>query len=149
MGTRQRRSLRNVTLTKKYHMPYMGTSIFMSICLLSTLYGLFLYRFLEMYRVDPEYNIQAAVIIATLVTMVVGLLIIGSNVLAAHRIAGVHIKLRQMFEKVEKGDYSTRVRFRSDDKLDEVENAFNNMMSRIQERAAAAKDEKPEPTEEE
>lgn len=136
MSTRQRRSLKNVVLTKKYHLPYMGTSIFLSLSLLSMLYGLFLFRFLEMYRSSSDFPIQMAVIIATVVTMMVGLLIIASNVLAAHRIAGVHIKLRQMFKRVEEGDYTTRVRFRSDDKLEEVEGAFNTMMESLEQRAA-------------
>jgi HAMP domain-containing protein len=131
---RQRRSIKNVVLTKKYHMPYMGTSVFLSLSLLAMIYGLFLYRFMELTKVETDAPIVMLVVITTIITTILGLLIIGAAVLAAHRIAGVHIKIRQICEKIEKGDLDARIHFRKEDQLEEVQGAFNAMMDSLQAR---------------
>ncbi len=134
----QRRSIKNVVLTQRYHMPYMGTAIFLSLSLLSMLYGLFLYRYLEMAKSGSEAPIQFLVVVTTLVTTLLGLLIVGSAVLAAHRIAGVHIKIRQTCDKIAAGDFDTRIRFRKEDQLEDVAESFNRMLDVLNSRRSAA-----------
>lgn len=129
----QRRSLKNIALTKKYHMPYMGLSILLALMLLGALYGLLLMHFSDLIKNGVDFPLTSAVIITTGVTLVLGFGIIFTGVLAAHRIAGVHIKMRNVFNAIEQGDLDTVLRFRKDDKLEQVEEAFNCMMDVIRE----------------
>lgn len=141
MAQQQRRSFKNVVLTKKYHVPYMGTSIFISMSLLLILYGLIMYRFAELYRAGDNVPIQVIGIGGTLIAGLIGVGIIVVNVLAAHRIAGVHIKLRNVCSQITDGDFSARLRFRKGDQLEEVEESFNTMMDVLEERLGGAEAE--------
>lgn len=98
------------------------------------LYGFVIYRFSEMARAGSDLPIQTLIMVATVVATLIGLLILGAAVLAAHRIAGVHIKLQNICNKIKEGDLDTRLYFRSTDKLEEVQDSFNSMMDRLQER---------------
>ena len=134
---KQKRSLKNVSLTRKYHMPYMGTSIFLSLSLLGIVYGLSLYRFLELAKSGAEAPFMAMFVISTILTILMGILIVGANILAAHRIAGVHIKLKNTFDQITADDLSGRLYFRKEDKLEELQDSFNAMMDRIDNKSGA------------
>lgn len=132
MSQQQRRSLKNVVLTRKYHAPYMGTSVFMSLSLLFTLYAMLMYRFVELSREGGDLPVQYLVVLSSVVALFIAAGIVAVNVLAAHRIAGVHIKLLKTFKTIQEGDFSARLRFRKEDKLEEVEEAFNSMMEVVE-----------------
>lgn len=132
MAQQQRRSLKNIVLTKKYHLPYMGTSVFMSLSLLFTLYGMLMYRFLELSRDGADLPVHYLVLVSSVVTLFIAAGIVAVNVLAAHRIAGVHIKMLKTFKTIQEGDFSARLHFRKEDKLKEVEEAFNSMMEVVE-----------------
>ena len=134
----QRRSLKNVTMTTKYHMLYMGPSIFLSLCLLVLLYASSVYHIYRLGQLGPEVPVQMMLVVATLVATLLGILLVGSGVLAAHRISGVHIKLANVLNQVREGDLSTRVYFRNTDKLEDVQDAFNNMMETLEKRIEKA-----------
>jgi len=137
MAQQQRRSVKNVVLTKKYHLPYTGTSIFMSLSLLFILYGIVMYRFLELFKEGADLPFLPLTGLTTVITGLIGAGIVAVNVLAAHRIAGVHIKLLATFGKVQEGDFTTRLRFRKEDKLEAVEEAFNSMMDAVEAKVGA------------
>lgn len=134
--TQQRRSIRNVTMTKKYHLSYMGPQVFLTLAILATIYGLIMYRLFslaEMGRVLPYSQIA---VFATLAITLTALMAGGTAVLTAHRVAGVHIKLLNVINQVADGNFDARLKFRSTDKLEEVEDSFNRMMTTLQQRVA-------------
>ncbi|HIB68160.1 MAG TPA: methyl-accepting chemotaxis protein [Phycisphaerales bacterium] len=104
----------------------------MSLSLLFTLYGMLMYRFVELSREGADLPVEYLVVLSSVVALFIAAGIVAVNVLAAHRIAGVHIKLLKTFKSVQEGDFSARLRFRKDDKLEEVEAAFNSMMEVVE-----------------
>lgn len=134
----QRRSLKNVVLTQKHHIPYMGLTMALSLGLLGTFYGILLFELADLARSGSEAPITQLVIFCTAMVALLGLGVIGSGVIAAHRVAGVHIKLKNVFNAIADGDLDTKLRFRTEDKLPQVEESFNNMMDVIRERIQAA-----------
>lgn len=136
--SQQRRSIKNVKMTSKYHLPYMGTPLIFSITLILCIWGLVLHRLFELASSGKDLPYQEIASLSTLVATVVSVFAIAAAVLAAHRIAGVHIKLGQTFQRVEDGDLSTRLKFRSTDKLEEVEDAFNSMMEAVEKDLASS-----------
>lgn len=129
-------------------MLYMGPSIFLSLCLLALLYASVLYHIYRLAHIGAEVPIQMMLIIATLVATLLGVLLVGSGVLAAHRISGVHIKIAHVLNRVKEGDLTTRVYFRNTDKLEEVQEAFNSMMDVVQKRIEGAEGRSSEPPKE-
>jgi methyl-accepting chemotaxis protein len=134
MSQSQRRSLRNVLVTSQFHWVYMGAQVLSSLSLLLLSYSLILFHLSQMAHsgVDLPFPLVAGGV--TLAACVVAVTIVSLAILSAHRIAGVHIKLQGAFERVEKGDFSTRIRFRTSDKLQTLEETFNRMMGVIEER---------------
>jgi methyl-accepting chemotaxis protein len=55
-------------------------------------------------------------------------------VMASHRAGGPLLALKRSFSEVTKGNLGYRLRFRSYDRLDDVELAFNRMMDAVQQR---------------
>ena len=70
----------------------------------------------------------------TIGALAVGGLVTFVALLSAHRVSGVHIKLKNTFEKVAAGDLETQLRFRKNDHLEDVEDSFNQMMESIRAR---------------
>jgi methyl-accepting chemotaxis protein len=52
--------------------------------------------------------------------------------LISHHIAGPLYRLKMYMKKVQDGDYSTRLKFRKSDAINDVADSFNNMLDSIQ-----------------
>ncbi len=130
----QRRSIKNVTLTKGYHLLYMGPQAFITLMILGLIYAVLLYRILSLAREGHDIPYLALATGSTLIITLAALLSCGAAVFAAHRMAGVHIKLAQVFDLIAEGHFDTRLKFRKTDQLEDVEAAFNKMMDSLQPR---------------
>lgn len=130
---RNRRSLKNLALTERFHFAYFGNWMIANVILLATSFGLAVGIIqltpAEVLTQDPSelmfWSAGAAVLLSGLVVL------FGS--LSAHRIGGVHLKIEGAFEAVGEGDFSTRLHFRTSDNLESVGQGFNEMMESIQE----------------
>lgn len=128
----KRNPIKNVDRTKKYHFVYMGMSTLLSLVLVLLLYLFTLYHFRQLTAVNSTLPFQTVLVLATGASLLLSFLIIGTNVLAAHRIAGMHIKMVDTFNEIAAGSSSLRLRFRKEDRLEEVEDSFNRMMDALQ-----------------
>lgn len=81
---------------------------------------------------DPATPTEILIPLATAIAILVSGLMVALGVLTAHRVAGPHINLQRTFETIAEGDFDRRLKFRTEDKLDEVEGAFNTMMDTLQ-----------------
>ena len=78
------------------------------------------------------------IMVLSVQTGVVVLAVLLLAVFSTHRIAGPLIGIRRALEDVKAGDLNRQLRFRrSDPHLNELENAFNEMMESIRERTKA------------
>jgi HAMP domain-containing protein len=144
------RSLANVRLTRKYHFPYMGLWMFISICLVLAL-NLVIYLYAQErwggpYSLDHAFH-QEYVALSRVFLMALAVealcFIVATTALAvvtAHRIAGPFIRLQNTFHAVRDGDLSLKLKFRDYDHLEDVEGAFDEMMAALRRRLA----DKPE-----
>lgn len=130
----QRRSVRNVTMTKKYHLAYMGPQLFLTLMILATIYGLLIYRLMMLAQAGRDLPYSQVAAFATFAITLTALMAGAAAILTAHRVAGVHIKLVNIFNQIAEGKFDTRLKFRSTDKLEEVEESFNKMMDSLQAR---------------
>jgi methyl-accepting chemotaxis protein len=60
--------------------------------------------------------------------------IVGLAKFTVHRIAGPYIRLKQAFEEVRSGNLQVRLKFRSYDRLEDVAEAFNQMIASVRKR---------------
>lgn len=139
----EKRSLKNVVLTRKYHWLYIGKVTMVSVGMVPIIYGYMLGHLILVGRVDPQFPLQASAIILTLAALVVVALIIYLGILTAHRVAGPHIQLQNTCKRIEEGDLDHRLTFRGGDRLEDVEDAFNSMIETLQERLKAAAEQAP------
>lgn len=137
---KQRRSIKNVVMTKAHHMLYMGPQIFITLMILGLIYATLIHRIFAMAQEGQDIPYATLAVISTVCVTVAAILSVGSAIVAAHRIAGVHIKLAQVFDRIAAGEFDTRLKFRSTDKLEEVEVAFNNMMDSLRSQMGLAAD---------
>lgn len=136
--TQEKRSIKNVVMTNKHHMAYMGPWVAISFGLITLIYVLILYHLYTVSNSELAPPVMGFVVGATIVVGILAALVSFYGILTAHRIAGVHIKICAVLNRVKEGDLDTRVRFRSYDKLEEVEDAFNGMMEALQTRIERA-----------
>lgn len=130
----EKRSVKNITKTKKYHALYIGNVLSISLGLLALLYVMLLHKLMEVtVDQDPEL-VKNLIMSLTISAVAVGALITFVALLSAHRVSGVHIKLKNTFDKVAAGDMETQLRFRKNDHLEDVEESFNEMMVSIRAR---------------
>jgi methyl-accepting chemotaxis protein len=138
-----KRSLRSVRLTRKFHFRYMGLWMLLAFCQVLIL-NFFLYlHFREGWELnawgaglEAEYaalRTQATVAMAAEVVFFT-LAIVGMGIMTAHRIAGPYLRLKATFKDVGDGNLSSRLRFRQYDGLEDVEQAFNEMMDKLRAR---------------
>ncbi len=130
----EKRSLKNVVLTRKYHWLYLGKVTAVSVGMVPILYGYMLSHLFTIHQVDPTFPFRLSATILTLLALITAGLIIYLGVITAHRVAGPHIQLQQIFEQVNSGDLEARLSFRGGDRLEDVEEAFNTMMDTLQSR---------------
>ena len=115
-------------MTKKHHWAYLGKWVMLCLCLIGLLYSVCVYHVITLSWQGSDVNVPLFVTGATVMATIVGAVVALLGVLTAHRIAGVHIKLRNTFDAIAEGDTELRLRFRNYDKLEEVEKSFNAMM---------------------
>lgn len=128
-----RRSLRNLVLTERFRFAYFGWWVLGNLALLACCFSLAVAIVLiTPPQLFPGSPVRAILLLASGVIAVAGLLVL-FGALSAHRIAGAHLKLESIFNKVAEGDFSTRLHFRTADNLDDVGIAFNRMMDSIDE----------------
>lgn len=130
----EKRSLKNVVLTRKYHWLYLGKVTAVSVGLVPIIYGYMLGHLFTIHDVDPTFPLQLSATILTLGALLTIAMIIYLGVVTAHRVAGPHIQLQQIFEQIKAGDLNARLHFRGGDRLEDVEDSFNSMMDALQSR---------------
>ena len=130
----ERRSWRNMQLTSKYHFSYMAVWMVVSVGMVTATYASVLFFLYLKHYVDPgsDINLNLSYGLISILAVVVASFIIWRGFLTAHRLAGVHIKLIQTFDRVARGEGGVELRFRSYDKLGHLERAFQAMMESFQ-----------------
>lgn len=133
----QKRSIKNVLLTRRYHWPYVGNWLVLNILLVVGLQTLVMLTLRMVPTTALPVTLNTAIALSVLAAILV---VIGLSVLAlvwANRIAGVHIRTERVLREVADGDMSVRLSFRASDQLEDVEDSFNAMMSRLQRKESA------------
>ena len=130
--SKNRRSLENMSHTKKYFSQYFGFSTLISQVLLINCFVLVLSIFYCNAKTQEQFTLL--VLGTTLITAVLGLLLAGAHMLKAHKIAGVHLRMEKLFDQIREGDMGARLQLREDDNLDSLENSFNLMMEYLNQR---------------
>ena len=139
-----KRKLKNVILTRKFHMRYYGLWFLISIIMVSFLAFSFYLVFEEQWKnilyLAPDMKLEywlkhsrfvdTLVLISSLLAMALTCL----GIFTTHRIAGPLVKLQRAFEEVKKGNLSYRIKFRKQDSLIELELTFNEMMEELEKR---------------
>lgn len=125
------RSIKNVVLTKKHHWAYLGKWVLFSLFQVLLLYAVSVYHVISVSWNGGDINVQKFIVIGSLLATAICGTVAFMGVLTAHRIAGVHIKLKNTFDAIREGDTDMRLRFRGYDRLDDVAQSFNDMMDRL------------------
>lgn len=133
----EKRSLKNIVLTKKHHWAYLGKWVLLSQVQVALLYSVCIYHVISVSWHGADVNVIGFIAVATVIGVSISAVIAFLGILTAHRIAGVHVKLKNTFDALAEGDESVRLRFRSYDKLDDVANSFNHMMEAVHSRRSA------------
>lgn len=130
----ERRSWRNMQMTSKYHFSYMAVWLLVSVGLLMAAYAACLFYFYLRHYVLPEtqFDLTLYSVILSVFVVIVAAVTIWKGFNTAHRLAGVHIKLAQTFDRVASGETGVELRFRSYDRLTHLEDAFRDMLETLQ-----------------
>lgn len=139
------RSLRNVLLTRKFHLTFFGLWIVIAL-LLVVFANLFLYLWIQEYfqgyhsviSESQALYIRFRSVLVQALAVEALLLAVGIFALArltAHRIAGPYIRMRQVFDAIREGKHDARLTFREYDQLDDVASSFNAMMDALTKQA--------------
>jgi len=138
------RRLINIKLTKRHHLPYMGLWVLLGSSLVVAFNSMVFLNvesqlgqhlaantaMQEEYLRDRQVFIMA--LVAVTIIAIAALVFLAS--LTAHRVAGPYIRLRHVFDAVAEGNMQQKLKFREDDRLEDVESAFNRMMTALRER---------------
>lgn len=142
----EKRTLKNVTLTRKYHWPYFGRVISVTLVLVFIVFGYHLIYLHTFAALDPDFPLQSLQMISTLMVVILSGLVISLGVMTAHRVAGPHIQLQTICDRIAAGDLNSRLEFRSGDRLEDVQESFNTMMDVLQQRLKSSESsETPDP----
>lgn len=140
MAQANQRSLKNMTLTSKHHFHYVGSllTVLLAFVVLFYFFAMYQYYSITLGRSDFDAFSWTAVLGLTIIggILAVGVSFVGA--VTAHRIAGVHVKLKNVMKQVEDGDLEAKLKFRNTDKLEDVEEAFNAMMASLKARIEKA-----------
>jgi methyl-accepting chemotaxis protein len=147
MGS-EKRKLKNVTLTGKYHWSYVGGWLLLNLILTLVVEGFALASLYTIRDIYTSMPLSSYAMGSVAIAMLLLISISGVALLWAHRTAGVHIKTESVFRRVADGDRSARLRYRAGDKLEDVEEAFDRMMTSVVERKTPLTAESKEDAEE-
>ena len=127
----QRRTLRSLSLTSKYFIPYFGNIVFLMLGILVLLFVMIAFFVTNTVGSSDPEAYRLVMLSVALGTLLTAATIIFVCALTAHRIAGVHIKLKSTFDRIAAGDLDSRLYFRKEDNLDDVAGSFNIMMESL------------------
>jgi methyl-accepting chemotaxis protein len=130
----EKRTVKSLLKTSKYHWLYVGNILAVTLGLVALLYLLLLQKVVSLTVGQEPALIKSLVGALTLSTFAVGVLVTLVALLQAHRVSGVHIKLKHTFDRVKNGDLDTQLKFRKSDHLGDVEDSFNEMMEAVRSR---------------
>lgn len=129
----EQRSLKSLQHTIRYVNQYQGLPILLSLMVLFNCYVLAIAHFYMNSRSQTQFEI---LLLATtgLIALVGGAIVV-TGVLAAHKVAGVHLRMEKVFDQIREGNLDTTLKLRDSDNLESLENSFNLMMSYLKQRA--------------
>lgn len=134
---RQRRHWRNMQMTSRYHLKYMAVWVLVSLALVVGNYGAaMLYLYYRYYQFDSSDPTALSLVLTALAVGLAGA-VVWHGYLTAHRLAGVHLKLASVFDRLSRGERDVQLKFRAYDKLDSLEQAYQAMIAWIGERDKA------------
>jgi methyl-accepting chemotaxis protein len=119
-----RRSWKNFSLTSRHHYNYRGLHVLISFSLLALTSYTCAFCILCLHLGQE----QAMAHLVLALTLVAGAALFWQARSKAHELAGVHLKLAQTLRRVSDGEKGVTLRFRSSDKLENLELAFDKMM---------------------
>ena len=127
----EKRSIKNIKLTKKYHWTYMIYWVLLNSLLLVVTEAVFLLSIQQDVIPQPDFLPVSLSLFSIIVflAMLVCVQFIGR--IWAHRLAGVHIRTERTLKEAAQ-DFSVRLRYRKTDRLEEVAEAFNEMMESLE-----------------
>ena len=139
----ERRKYSNVRITSKYHMPFLGCWVLVCMVLVTVfIFGVIRYEQLWSQHTLPHDDTLASFEIRQSQTMnrliltgcafLVGILLLA--LITAHRIAGPYIALLRTFDAIRGGDLNYPLRFRKYDRLEDVADAFNELMKELRDK---------------
>ena len=129
---KNRPTRQNLSLTQKYFTQYFNFSTLVSQTLLINCFVLVLSIFYCNVKTQEQFLIL--VLGTTAITSALGLLLVGGNVLKAHRMADVHMKMEKMFDQIREGNMAARLQLPQEDHLNSLEKSFNLMMDYLNQR---------------
>jgi methyl-accepting chemotaxis protein len=138
---RNRRSWKSIRLTARFFSRYFALWALSSAVPILAL-NLSIYLLCKRLWLDFGDDGSRALFTIALAVETFSLLVgmMGLYLIAMHRIAGPYINLINTLGKINNGDLSTRIRFRKEDRLDDIAAAFNKMLDRL---TASAKNAVP------
>jgi HAMP domain len=125
---RDRRSLQNMVLTSRYHYKYMAIWVLVSVLLLAAAYATGVLCLYVLNYSGGDFRLTPLVWVATILAGCAGAYLVWRGFRTSHRLAGVHVKLARTFQQVAQGRKDVDLRFRSYDKLEAIEEAFQALM---------------------
>ena len=123
-----RRSWRNIQMTSRYHHKYMAIWMLISLGLLTAAYGALLLLFYVLHYQGHGPDPTVLTLVVTPFVIAMAGLVMWRGYLTAHRLAGVHLRLANVFHSIARGERDVELRFRSYDRLENLEAAFAQMM---------------------
>ena len=138
---KKKRSLSNIWMTKKFHLRYLGLWVLTTVSLILLLNYLLYLIIMEqwVYTTDvwmtspgstpPLHSLVAGALMLEAFFFSVAVIYLGS--VTSNRIAGPHIRLKRVCENIRDGETNQRLNFRSYDRLEDVEAAFNGMIESL------------------
>ena len=138
-----KRKLSGTRLTTKFHVRYIGVWFVISVALV-VLLNVSLHFYVDQHPLSstaspsdelfPEASLVPSErwLKMMVQTLSITVCLAALGIFTAHRVAGPYVALRKAFDAVKSGDMDHRLRFRTYDNLDEVSDAFNGMMDKLQ-----------------
>lgn len=129
---KERRSLKNLPLTREYHWNYIGAWVVTNLILIGLCDAMVLFVVARSPAHLLPWPAPRLIALSAIIALLVMAAIVFLGTVSAHRLAGVHIKLTNVLNAIGDGDFKTELKFRQRDGLEEVEQAFLEMAQAIE-----------------